>query len=205
MYVLVGAGGHAKVITDILKSNNYPIKGFIDDHIKETSFLGYQVLGSMDTVSSLIEQDPSLSFIISIGSNAVRQKLADQLTKLGVTFGIAIHPSAIISESAEIGAGTVVMPNCVINAQAKVGEHCIINTAAVVEHECQVQDFVHLSPGALLAGNVKVGEGTHVGIGAKAIQNIVIGSHTVVGAGSVIIRDLPDQVKVVGVPAREIL
>lgn len=204
MYVLVGAGGHAKVITDILETNNCLIKGFIDDHVKEEQFLGYPVLGGSEVIPSLIEKDPDLKFIISIGSNSIRKQMADKLTKLGVTFGNAIHPSSVISDRAKIGQGTVVMPNVVINSHVSIGEHCIINSSSVVEHDCQIQPFVHLSPGALLAGNVTVGEGTHIGIGAKAIQNLQIGSNTVVGAGSVIIRDIPDDVTVVGVPAKYI-
>ncbi|WP_394186941.1 acetyltransferase [Metabacillus halosaccharovorans] len=204
MYVLIGAGGHAKVITDILETNNYIIKGFVDDHMNEGNFLQYPLLGGIEVIPSLIEKYPDLKFIISIGSNSIRKQLAVKLTKLGVTFGTVIHPSAVISSRAKIEQGTVVMPNVVINSNVSIGEHCIINSSAVVEHDCHIRDFVHLSPGVLLAGNVTVGEGTHIGIGVKSIQNLQIGSNTVVGAGSVIIKNIPDNVTVVGVPARNI-
>lgn len=205
MYVLVGAGGHAKVITDIIERNNCEIRGFIDDNFKGDQFLRYPVLGGIDAVPSLMEEDPSLTFIISIGSNPIRKKIAEKLMKIGVKFGSAIHPSAIISSRAEVGHGTVVMPNAVINSHVKIGKHCIINSAAVVEHDCRIHDFVHLSPGSLLAGDVTIGEGTHVGIGAKAIQNIHIGSNTVVGAGAVIVKNIPANVTVIGIPAKKML
>lgn len=204
MYVLIGAGGHAKVIIDILKLNNQDIKGVIDDNQEKSTFLDYPILGKVKDIPSLIKEDPEILFIISIGSNFIRKEIANKLEGIGASFGTAIHPSAIISSSVEIGNGTVVMPNSIINAGAKIGEHCIINSSSVVEHECELKDFVHISPGAMLAGNVKVGEGTHIGIGASVIQNINIGSNTIVGAGAVIIRDTSDNVKLVGVPAKEV-
>ncbi|XQY91543.1 acetyltransferase [Metabacillus sp. HB246100] len=205
MYVLVGAGGHAKVITDILQTNKFKIKGFIDDYLTEKTFMGYSLLGKTEDIPAIIESEPSLRFIISVGSNTARRHLVDKISRYGVMYGKVVHPSAVISNLVTIGDGTVIMPNSVINADTQIGSHCIINSGAIIEHECRLQDFVHVSPGALLAGSVKVGKGTHIGIGAKVIQNIEIGSNATVGAGAVIIRNVFNNTKVVGVPAREII
>ena len=122
------------------------------------------------------------SLIISIGSNSIRKRLAEKFNS--VNFATAIHPSAIISPKSSVGVGSVVMQGGIIQSSAAVGRHCIINTAASVDHDCVVEDFVHISPHATLCGNVFVGEGSQV------------------GAGAVVMRDVPDNVLVMGNPAR---
>lgn len=122
------------------------------------------------------------SLIISIGSNSIRKRLAEKFKS--VNFATAIHPSSVISPKSSVGVGSVVMQGAIIQSSAVVGRHCIINTAASVDHDCVVEDFVHISPHATLCGNVFVGEGSQV------------------GAGAVVMRDVPDNVLVMGNPAR---
>jgi acetyltransferase EpsM len=205
MYVLIGAGGHAKVILDILEENKETVIGLIDDNPLLQELRGYPVLGNINYVPYLLEKyKGNLKFIISIGDNRVREKISARLNCLKVTFGKAIHPSAVVSSNAFIGEGTVVMPNAVINSSAYVGKHVIINSGAIIEHDCVVEDYAHVSPGAKLAGNVQIGRLAHIGTGANIIPNILIGSDSIIGAGAVVTQPIPESVVAVGVPAKVI-
>lgn len=191
---LYGASGHSKVIIDIIRAiGKKTIVVLFDDNPKFSEILGVPVTKDKSHFTKESE------WIISIGNNAIRKKIAESLD---VTFISSIHPNTIVSPSSTISEGTVVMPGVIINAEAFIGKHCIINSGAVIEHDCKIGDYSHISPNAALAGNVSVGEGTHIGIGASIIQGVTIGNWVTVGAGSVIINDVPDNVTVVGNPAR---
>ena len=200
MIVLIGAGGHAKVIVDILKASGKQIAGFYDDH-PQAELEDLTLLGKIEDITN---DQPEYRFIIAIGNNEVRKKIAAQLEGLGCKIGTAIHPAAIIGSNVEVGEGTVVMANCVINHSASIGAHCIINTAATVDHDCKIKDFVHLSPGAHLAGNESIGSGSHIGIGSSVIQSVKVGAGSVIGAGGVVINNIPDHTVAVGCPAKVI-
>ena len=183
---LYGASGHAKVIIDILRANNEKLEALFDDNEAIDSLLDYPVLRSSEVCGPLI---------ISIGSNGIRRKIAESLN---VTFGSAFHPSALISEEAEIKEGTVVMQGAIIQSGTHIGKHCIINTGASVDHECLIGDYVHISPHCTLCGNVQVGEGTWIGAGTTITPGVKIGNWSVVGAGSVVTKNIPDNVLAVG-------
>lgn len=202
--ILLGAGGHAAVIIDILKAQiakgeKIKIKGLLDDSNK-TECMGYPIIGSTLRVDDFNEENTY--FIIAIGSNEIRYNLSEKYGHL--KFFTAIHPSAIIGSQVAIGDGTVVMPNAVINANASIGDHVIINTGVVVEHDNVIEKCVHLSPHATLCGTVTVKERTHIGAGTTVIQGLAIGSQSIIGAGSTVITDLPNQVTAVGTPAKVI-
>ncbi len=146
--------------------------------------------------------DGQTAFILAIGSNEVRERLAKRYSHL--SFYTVIHPSAIIGTDVTIGEGTVVMPRVVMNANAQVGCHAIINTGVIVEHDNRIGDYVHLSPNATLCGTVTVGDLTHIGAGSTVIQGVTIGSRSVIGAGATVISDLGDDVTAVGIPAQVI-
>lgn len=190
--IIHGAGGHAKVVTEIAEALGLEIVCFLEQPISKKTFLGYPVF---ETVAAEDED----SYVIAIGSNPVRKKIAEQQDK---DYIILIHPRATISTRARVGDGTVVMAGATINSEARIGKHCIVNTNASVDHDCVIGDYVHLSPNVALAGGVQVGEGTHIGIGASVIQGIKIGQGCTIGAGAVIIRDIPDGMTVVGNPGR---
>jgi len=197
-YMLIGGSGHAKVIIDCIRASGGEVAGILDDGLAGgTQVLGVPVLGK----SSDYEAYLAHSFLIAIGNNAVRRRIAE---KMNVRWGTVIHPSAVVSDYAAIGAGTVVMPGAVINAGAVVGEHSIINSGAVVEHDNCLADFVHISPKAALGGTVTVGEETHVGIGACVRNNISICGGCTVGAGAAVVKNITEPGVYAGVPARKI-
>jgi sugar O-acyltransferase (sialic acid O-acetyltransferase NeuD family) len=190
--ILYGASGHAKVILDILAAMNITVTQLLDDNEAIKELHGISVVSPHDTTEEVI---------ISIGYNAIRKKIVEANQ---YRYGVAIHPSAIVSPSAKIGEGSVVMQGAIIQADAIIGKHCIVNTGATVEHECVVSDYVHVAPNSSLCGNVKVGEGTWIGAGSTVIPGISIGEWTVIGAGSTVIRNIESNVVAVGTPCRVI-
>lgn len=196
--ILIGGGGHAKVVMDIVRACGDHVLGVLDDGLAVgTMVQDVPVLGATaDT-----KQFDNALFLIAVGNNEARKRLA---AELDVDWYTAIHPSAIVSEKASVGEGSVVMPRAVINAGACVERHCIINTAAVVEHDNHIADYAHVSCGAVLTGTVRVGETALVGAGAIVKNNVQICDGCVVGAGAVVTKDLAEKGTYVGVPARKI-
>ena len=192
--ILYGAGGHAKVVLEILEANKVKISSLYDDNPAIKSLLDYQVRSVFD-----FKDDQGSEFIVSIGCNRTRAKIVSKLSDF--KFGTAIDPSAKVSPSAVIRKGTVVMPGTIINVASIIGDHCIINTGAVVEHDCRLGDFVHIAPNTTLCGEISVGEGTLIGAGAVVIPGVKIGSWANIGAGAVVLEDLPDGCTAVGNPA----
>lgn len=184
---LYGASGHAKVIIDILKSQNKKIVGLIDDNQSIKTLLGYSVFDSKSKLSPII---------ISIGDNKIRRKIAESLTD--VFYETAIHSSAIVSDQSFIDSGSVIMQGAIVQSCSRIGHHCIINTGASIDHDCTIDDFVHISPQSTLCGNVTVGEGTWIGAGTIITPGVKIGKWCVIGAGSVVTKDIPDNVLAVG-------
>lgn len=193
--ILIGGGGHAKVVIDCVRGAGREVAGILDDGLVPGVLVqDVPVLGKVADA----EKYPGHAFLIAIGSNAARSRIAQTLS---VDWCTVIHPSAVVSPSAHIEAGTVVMPRAVINAGARVGGHCIVNSGAIIEHDGHIADFVHISPGAALGGTVTVGEGAHVGIGAILRNNITVCGGSIIGAGAVVVKDILQPGTYVGVPA----
>ena len=197
--ILVGAGGHGKVIADIVLRSGVQVLGFLDDHPASDSVLGLPILGP---VASWPEYCHNASFVLAIGANGIRRQLAESMD---VSWFTAVHPSAQIGREVSIGPGSVIMANAIINPQTRIGIHCIINSGAIVEHDNVIGDYVHISPGAVLCGTVHVGEGSHIGARAVLKNNISLCANTVIGAGGVVIHDLEVPGTYVGVPVRALL
>lgn len=196
--ILIGGGGHAKVVIDCIRSAGGHVMGILDDGIAVgTDILAVPVLGKVSDYSKY----PEHAYVIAIGNNTIRRCIAETLR---VNWCTVIHPSAVISPYSKLGKGTVVMPKAVVNAGAEIGEHCIINTGAVVEHDNLIGDYVHISPAAILGGTVSVGERTHIGIGASIKNNISICSCCTIGAGAVVVKDITTPGTYVGVPVGRI-
>lgn len=201
--IVIGEGGHSKVVQDIIwVEGRYRIVAILDDKHEKIHHRRGIVHGPTSAAFNIFNGNQDVKFIIAIGNNRVRAKIAKQIEGNGGSFAAVVHPSAIISPSACIGEGTVVMPNCVINANTEIGRHVIINTGAIVEHDNYIGDYAHISPNATLTGNVTIGEGAHVGASATIIPGIKVGKWSTIGAGSTVIRDIPDFKKAVGCPTR---
>ena len=195
--IIIGAGGHGKVIADNAVKNGYTNICFVDDHASG-SCMGFPIVGRSADLSAL--DDGVTDFVIGIGNNAVRKEVA---RKYDVNWVRLIHPSAQIGLHVSIGKGTVVMAGAVINACAAVGEHCIINTGAIVEHDNVIEDYVHLSPGVTLSGTVSVGECSWLGTGTSVINNIKICRNATVGVGSIVIRSIQKEGTYYGIIANK--
>lgn len=204
--LIVGAGGQGRVVLEILRAQGkYNPIGFLDANpdLLDSSINGVPVLGHMNVLPRL-KQKKVRHAIVAIGDNAARVSLAAVLVEHGYELINAIHPSAVVSPTAELGRNIAVCATAVVGTDAKVADHCIINTGAIVDHECMIAAGVHVGPGVLLAGRVTVGEKAFLGLGCRVIPCLSIGAGAVVGAGAVAIRDVPAGATVVGVPARVI-
>jgi sugar O-acyltransferase (sialic acid O-acetyltransferase NeuD family) len=204
---LYGAGGHAKVVIDIIKeSGKDSIRFLIDDavNLKGTIFSGYPVVGTRHDLLDKLKKKPASRGIISIGENDVRYKIYQWFLKNGMQLATAIHPQACLAKSATLGYGTVLMAGVVINASVIVGNNSIINTHSSIDHDSNIGNHVHIGPGSVLCGNVTIGDLSMIGAGSTVVPNITIGKKVVVGAGSTVIHDVPDGIMVAGSPARVI-
>lgn len=203
--VIVGAGGHGKVVLDIVRAAGlYEPVGFVDADptLAGARVGGLPVFGPVNCLEKLRRQQGVRHAIGAIGDNRTRHRYAGLLRSEGFELVNAVHPAAFVSPTAVLGWNVVVAPHATVVTEAQVGDSAIINTAAVVDHECVVGTAAHVCPAAALAGRVRVGEFAFVGLGAKVIQCRSVGDHAVVGAGAVVIEDVPAFATVVGVPAR---
>lgn len=200
---IIGAGGHAKVLLDAaLLMNRWTSAVFLDDfHNGRTEFMGFPLLGGCGLLGSQIMPE-EYDVALGLGANTVRAQRFAEAERLGFRLPCIIHPTAVVSRFAEIGAGTVLFAHSAVNAGAAVGKGVIVNTSATIDHDCQLADFVHISPGAHLAGNTRVGAFSWLGIGSCTRQGTEIGAGCTVGAGSAVVKDIPDGTTAVGVPAK---
>jgi sugar O-acyltransferase (sialic acid O-acetyltransferase NeuD family) len=197
---VIGAGGHAKVVISTLQAAGYIVTSVFDDDPARlgTSVMNVPVRGR---VAELAQAGRRMA-VIAIGDNRVREKLAREINMEWVT---AVHPQSYVDSSVRLGEGSVVFAGAIIQPDTVIGAHAIINTGAIVDHDCVLGDFVHLAPGVRLAGGVQIARGAFLGIGAAVVPYRRVGEWAIVGAGGVVIRDIPDGVTAVGVPARSLL
>lgn len=200
--IIIGAGGHGKVVADIAqKTNKYKDIFFIDDFSKEDNCLGHDIIGSTNEIDVWITK---AEFFVAIGKSDIREKLVKELIGKKAKIATLIHPQACIGNSVEIGYGTVIMAGTVINPDTKIGNGVIINTASSVDHENVIEDYSHISGGVHLGGTVYIKKHTWIGIGATVSNNITICNNCMVGAGAVVVKDIVESGVYVGIPARKI-
>lgn len=193
--LIIGAGGHGRVIYDIaLSLNKYDEIKFLDDG-KD----GDLVLGKVSEFEKFIS---SYEFIVGIGDGATREKLLKLLESKGASVASLVHKSAVVGSNVSIGKGTVVMAGCVINNSAKIGDGVIVNTCASIDHDAEVGDYTHVSIGARIAGTVKVGKRSFVGPGAIVCKNLKVTDETIIGAGAVVLKDIIEKGLYIGAPAK---
>ncbi len=198
---ILGASGHGKVVADTAECCDWLHVEFFDDAWPLSPRNGgWPVVG--DTVALLDRLNEFDGVVVAIGNNRIRNTKLLELQAKGAQLVTLVHPAACVSRYSSIGVGSVVFAGAVVNADACIGMGSILNTGCSIDHDCVLGNAVHVSPGARLAGGVQVGEQSWVGIGASVRQLIRIGARVVVGASAAVVADVPDDVTVVGVPAR---
>lgn len=199
--VIIGAGGHGKVVADIaLKLNCYKEIVFLDDSAKGST-IGIHIVGVVNDYTKWIE---SSDFIVAIGNSKIREFFLNLLKNANASFATLVHPNAVVGTDVVIGEGTVVMAGAIINSGARVGKGVIVNTACSIDHDNTIGDFCHISVGSHLGGTVKVGDHTMIGAGATVINNIEICEECIIGAGAVVVKNIYRKGTFIGVPMRNI-
>ncbi|MCY7294368.1 acetyltransferase [Alteromonas sp. a30] len=200
--VIVGAGGHGKVVADAAHAQGgFDTVSFLDDRFESLPIqIGFPVIGNDSLIPELIVQ--GCQFIIAIGDNDVRAEKYQALCKAGADLATVIHPSATVASSVRLGRGVVVLAGAIINASATVADNVIINTGAIVEHDCYIGANTHIAPKSALTGGCSVGESCLIGVGASVIPGKTIGNRVTVGAGAAVTQNIPDNHVAIGVPAR---
>jgi sugar O-acyltransferase (sialic acid O-acetyltransferase NeuD family) len=203
--LIIGAGGHGRVVLDILHAvGTYNPIGFVDADpaLSGTTIGGLPVLGPTNLLPKLRKQVQG--GIVAIGDNRMRLRYAALMAEHQIPLINAIHPTAAVSASASIGRNIVLCAGAIVGTEAILADSVIVNSNAVVEHECVIGPGAHIAPGALLAGRVRIGDAAFIGLGAKIIQCLSIGDGAVIGAGAVVLRDVPTQATAIGIPAQVI-
>ncbi len=197
---IFGAGGHGKVVLDILLESGVEVAGFLDDDPKKKGarVLGFPVLGGLDALKG----EKGVAVALGVGSNAAREEIYGKAKRLGVEVVGAVHPKAAVSRFTKLGKGAVIMAGAAVNPGCELGDGVVVNTGATVDHDCRLGRFCQIWPGAHLAGSVSVGELAYVGTGAAVVPGIAIGASAIIGAGAAVVSDIPAGVTAVGVPAR---
>ena len=199
--VIIGAGGHAKVVIEALRAAGFPPPlGLVDPHPPTPEVLGLPVLGG-DELLEHLRAEGAEAAVVALGGNALRQRVGERLAALGYALPAVVHPAAQLSPSALVGEGAVIMARACLGPDSRVGRLAIVNTNAVVEHDNLLGPAAHVAPGCALAGNVTVGERALVGVGSAVRPGITIGADAVVGAGSAVVRDVAPVARVGGAPA----
>lgn len=196
--LIVGFGGHGKVVLSTLLAAKKKVLGFLDDNIAThgTSLWGYRVLGAIERLNEFSDYKA----VCAVGNNAVRKKIHDRYPN--ISWQSIVHPRAYVHESVLIGKGTVVFAGAIVQPDCVIGDQVIINTNSSIDHDCQIQNFVHIAPGVSLAGNVCIDEGSFLGIGSCVIPNTCVKKWAVIGAGGVVTSEIPDYTLAKGIPAK---
>jgi sugar O-acyltransferase (sialic acid O-acetyltransferase NeuD family) len=202
--IIIGAGGHSRVVYDILSyDQNTEVVAFIDNTPRgsEETIMGVPVKGDHDVIPDIIKNESIGGFIIAVGDNEIRRNHFEKLIDMGLEPVSAIHPEAYVSKTTTIGAGTVIASGVNVSTNAEIGRNSILNTGAVVDHEATIGPHVHIAPGTTIAGRVDIDEFSFVGMGSTVGDYTKIGKNVTVGAGSAVLEDVPPDVTIAGSPA----
>ncbi len=202
--IILGNGGHASVLTEILLLQHREILGFTAPE-EQTNSYGLEYLGTDEIIGTYNPGEVEL--VLGLGAvriSIVRQSIFEELKNQGYIFATCIHPTAIISTTAILAEGVQMMSGAIVQPHALIGRNTIINTGVIIEHDCVIGSHVHVAPGVTLSGSVHIGDYSHIGTGSSVIQGIEIGSNSLVGAGAVVISNIGTNKKAFGVPAKEV-
>lgn len=203
--VIIGHGGHGKVVQDLLKAfPEHQFLGVLDDRYEYIENREGVLCGPISYADRLLQHFYDIRFINAIGNNQIRKRIVERMDVPEDLYLTLIHPTAFVSTTAVIGDGTVIMPHATVNAEATIQNHVIVNTGAIVEHDCRVESFAHLSPHATLTGAAIVEKGVHIGSNATLLPGVRVSEWAIIGAGATVISPIPPFSTAVGVPAKVI-
>ncbi|MGE3335558.1 MAG: acetyltransferase [Rhodospirillaceae bacterium] len=205
LYVLC-AGGHARVLVDILRRQGKVVAGLADDDsaLHGSNLDDVPVIGGSDTL--LARAGADIQLVNALGNSprmgdaglGPRRALFTRFKEKGFRFESVISPDARISARALLNEGVQVITGAIIHPGCLIGANCIINTGAQVDHDCRIGDHCHIAPAAVLCGGVTVGEDCHVGAGAVVVPGVTIGAGALIGAGATVVTDIPPGATVLG-------
>lgn len=205
--IILGAGGFAREVLWVFMERNkiksqWEVLGFIDENIENhgKTICGLPVLGGFEWFETIDRAE--IKVICGIGTPKIKQYFIKKCKILGLQFCKIIHPSVEMSEYVEIGEGTIITAGNIITTQVKIGNHVSLNLDCTVGHDDVIEDYCNIAPGVHISGNVVLREGVDLGTGAVILQGLTVGKWSSIGAGAVVVRDVPDHVTAVGVPAR---
>lgn len=202
--IVIGGGGHSKVVISTLLESGSPVLGYTDFY-NNGIILGVPYLGTDAVINDYQPLDVLLCIGMgSVRSTGVRKAIFEKWKAKGYSFATVIHPTALVSKEAQIAEGVQLLMGATVQTGVRILKNCIINTGCIIEHDCEISPHVHVSPGCILLGNVSVNLCSHIGAGSIILQGLKVGSNVTVGAGAVVTKDVDDSKIVVGVPAREV-
>ena len=204
--LIFGAGGHAKVIVDIIeKQGKFNIAGFIDEYRdKNAVIMGYKVIGDESSLQDIVLSYKIYGGIIGIGDNSIRAEVRDKVIKVIPNFKFVncIHPKSILGKDVTLGEGNVVMAGAIINSSSRIKNHCILNTNSSIDHDCSMSDFSSIAPKVSVGGNVKIGDYSAIGIGTNIFHSVNIGYNCIIGGGSLVCDDTNENSIYYGSPSK---
>lgn len=206
--IVLGAGGHAKVVIEALQRSGSPLLGVVevDPARKGEHVLGVEILGDDEVVLAYRPDQVLLANGLgSVGIPQRRREIFNRFSARGYRFASVVHPAAVVAADVEVGEGTQIMAGAIVQPGCRLGVNSIVNTRASVDHDCRIGDHAHIAPGVTLSGDVVVGETSHLGTGVTVIQGMTIGSLVLVAAGAVVVDDVVDGATVKGIPARVVM
>ncbi|MFB2517418.1 acetyltransferase [Lysinibacillus sp. OTC-L20] len=202
--IMIGNGGHASVLAEILLTKGEEILGFTAPQ-EEKNLFSIPYLGADESILNYSPKD--IDLVLGLGMvrpSPIRQHLFNHFSSRDFQIKTVIHPSAIIAPSVQLGQGVQIMAGVIIQTNTIIADNSIINTGTLIDHDCQIGAHVHIAPGVNISGQVHIQNGTHIGTGATIIQGMNIGTNCLIGAGAVVVKHIADNRKAVGVPAKEV-
>ncbi|TWT45114.1 putative acetyltransferase EpsM [Phycisphaerae bacterium RAS1] len=205
--VILGCGGHGRVVYDILlAAGEHDVMGFLDNNadLHGRRVDGLPVLGGIDDAEAVARKHGINGVLIAIGDNGTRRGLARRIAVTGLELINAVHPFATLAHNVTVGRNVVVAAGAVVCANCQIGDSVILNTGCIVDHQTMIGEGTHICPGVRIAGRVKIEPGAFIGIGATIVPKVTVGCEAIIGAGAVVVEDVPALATVVGVPAKPV-
>lgn len=201
-YIILGSGGHASVLIDLIEGLNLKVKGVLIKDYKFKKFLGYSVLGDDQLIKTFDSKNTCFVNGIGLINNSLltRTKIFKYLMDLNLKVPVLKHKNSIVSSRSNLKEGCQILAGANIGVNVTIGENTIINSNVTIEHDSVIAANCHIAPGGTICGNVKIGEGSFIGAGTTIINNISIAKNCFIGAGSLVLKDIKKSGKYFGSP-----